>query len=129
MIAQQPLLARVTVKPKRKAVDVLSWGREPLAYVDGNVIPDGFMVRTKMLGELWTVCTRVVDRNTVMYKFSHDDFEGSWEPSTGKAWVKINHLMAHTESQARNFTGKENTRLILGLAYPSMQREVRLRFK
>jgi hypothetical protein len=84
-----------TIKEKRKAIEVVSFGAKPFHLdKDGKVYPHGFVARTKALGTMWLAETRVIHPDTpdsaVQFRFVCEQDQvngcGDWKATATAAF-------------------------------------------
>ncbi|KAH9260988.1 hypothetical protein BASA81_000684 [Batrachochytrium salamandrivorans] len=130
----------ITVEKKRKALDVLSWGSFPFALDEhGNLIPNGFSVRTYYKGKWFVASTRVATQPPVpptilpavpptqqeQYQFVCETSEphcvGDWNPTPSGALQSVVDKLGSSIKCARGSNGA----LQIGVTYYNVQLAIR----
>lgn len=133
----------ITVEKKRKALDVLSWGSFPFAMDEhGNLIPNGFSVRTYYKGKWFVARTRVASpeppaspslaaqpavppAQQEQYQFVCETSEphcvGDWNPTPSGALQSVVDKLGSSIKCARGSNGA----LQIGVTYYNVQLAIR----
>jgi len=136
---------KVTVKRGKASVNVIKWGEAPFAFHKNAVFPDKFRVTVTSDHRRWIGETKVEMNDngvyTCFYRFSYENdptFCSSWCTAPTSAYVQaVRAVEAKAVSGIRDADKREahlkkickgaNGKLIIGVGYPNLQREIRNR--
>jgi hypothetical protein len=113
---------RITVAHAKKEVYIQSYGSAPYAETaKGQLIPNGFCVRTYVSGVVLIASTQVVE-NKVSYQFTSEDgkTKSNWTRTPSKAMNEVQALLKN-DRHNKLLSGA----LMIGVTYPSIQQRIR----